>query len=61
MNFNDLRRRLDAIETGPNRGPKTAADMTDEELIEAIGLADVWPTLTDAERDRALEDLIAAR
>ena len=58
MAFNDLKRRLDAIETGPDRWPKTAADMTDEELIDHLGLSAQWPTWTEAERDHALEAIV---
>lgn len=49
----DLRRRLDRLEAAPVRA-RTADTMTDEELIEIAGLADEWPTMTEAEKDEAL-------
>lgn len=52
----ELRRRLAALETAPVR-TRTADTMTDEELIEIVGLTDEWPTMTEAERDQALRTI----
>ena len=46
MHLQDLKNRIDRLEAGPVR-PRDLLDMTDEELIEAAGLAPYWPGLTE--------------
>jgi|GEM_PF-3248314 hypothetical protein len=49
----DLRRRLARLEAAPPRA-RDLLDYSDAELIDCLGLADEWPTMTEAERDEAL-------
>lgn len=56
MHLKELKNRIDRAEAGPVR-PRTFLDMTDEELIEAAGLAPYWPNLTERQRDQFLARL----
>ncbi|KAF5031692.1 hypothetical protein DSECCO2_625140 [anaerobic digester metagenome] len=60
MHLQDLKNRIDRLEAGPVR-PRDLLDMTDEELIEAAGLAPYWPGLTESQRDRFLARLAEER
>jgi len=56
MHLKELKNRIDRAEAGPVR-PRDLLDMTDEELIEAAGLAPYWPNLTERQRDQFLARL----
>jgi hypothetical protein len=60
MHLKDLKNRMDRLESGPVR-PRDLLDMTDEELIEAAGLAPYWLGLTESQRDRFLVRLAEER
>ena len=56
MSMDTVKGRLTRLEGG--RGcRRTVDDYSDEELIEIAGLSDVWPGLTETERDRRLAEL----
>lgn len=60
MHLKELKNRIERAEAGPVR-PRAVDDMTDEELIEAAGLAPYWPNLTEPQRDRFLARLAEER
>jgi hypothetical protein len=46
MHLKELKNRIERAEAGPVRS-RAVDDMTDEELIEAAGLAPYWQGLTE--------------
>lgn len=60
MHLKELKNRIERAEAGPVRS-RTVDDMTDEELIEAAGLAPYWRGLTERQRDQFLARLAEER